>query len=111
VTERASFQALRREGRRGRHGPVSVTWLPDAGSSPGAPPRVACAVGKAAGGAVLRNRVRRRLRSGALELRQRDGLPDGTYLLAGSAAVAQVPFDEVVRALEAAVAAAVGGRR
>jgi ribonuclease P protein component len=111
VTERAAFQALRREGRRGRHGSVSVTWLPDAGLAPGAPPRVACAVGKATGGAVVRNRIRRRLRSGALELRRADRLPDGTYLLAGSSAVADLAFDDLVRDLDAAVAAALGARR
>jgi ribonuclease P protein component len=111
VTDRAAFQALRRDGRRGRHGPVSVTWLPDPGPAPGAPPRVACAVGKATGGAVVRNRIRRRLRGGALELRRRDRLPDGTYLLAGTAAVAQLPFDDVVCDLDAAVTAAVGAGR
>ena len=111
VTDRSAFQALRRDGRRGRHGSVSVTWLPDPGPAHGAPPRVACAVGKATGGAVVRNRIRRRLRSGALELRRLDRLPDGTYLLAGSTAVAQLPFDDVVRELDAAVAAAVGALR
>jgi ribonuclease P protein component len=110
VTDRAAFQALRRDGRRGRHGSVSVTWLPDPGT-PGNPPRIACAVGKATGGAVVRNRIRRRLRSGALELRRRDRLPDGTYLLAGTAAVTALPFDDLVRDLDAAVAAAVGARR
>ena len=111
MTDRAAFQALRRDGRRGRHGAVSVTWLPDPGPPGGSPPRLACAVGKATGGAVVRNRIRRRLRSAALELQRLDRLPDGTYLLAGSSAVAQLPFDELVRELDAAVSAAVGARR
>ena len=109
VTDRATFGALRTRGQRGRRGPVSVTWLPAPDAA--APPRVACAVGKAAGGAVARNRIRRRLRSAALELRRANRLPGGTYLLAGTPAAADLPFDDLVEALGAAVATATGVAR
>ena len=59
ITDRATFADLRARGRRGRAGPVTVTWLPDDRS---VPPRVAYAVGRRVGNAVARNRLRRRLR-------------------------------------------------
>ena len=60
IRERSSFRALAR-GRRRRRGVVMVTC---AVVGPGSdPPRVAYAVGRGVGGAVVRNRVRRRLRA------------------------------------------------
>ena len=59
IQDRATFVALRSQGRRARSGPVTVTWLPDDRS---APPRVAYAIGRRVGNAVARNRLRRRLR-------------------------------------------------
>ena len=59
IRDRATFDALA-TGRRRRRGPISMTFLP---GDPSVPPRVAYAVGKRVGPAVVRNRVRRRLRS------------------------------------------------
>jgi ribonuclease P protein component len=76
---RAEFADLYARGRRVRSGPVTVTYLaaPDAG-----PPRVAFAVGRAIGPAVVRNRIRRRLRAITRELAARPGgLPAGSYLI------------------------------
>ena len=64
VTDRATFEALRRSGRRARCGPVSVVYLPDGGDRA----RVGYAVGRRAGGAVERNRLRRRLRAVVREI-------------------------------------------
>ena len=103
VTDRASFQALRRRGRRVRRGPVTVTYLaPDERSST-LPPRVAFAVGKATGGAVVRNRVRRRLRAALHELLVAGRLPSGTYLLGATAVVAQTPWSELLSSLSATI--------
>lgn len=55
------FQVLARSGARARQGPVAVRFLRVA---PASPPRVAYAVSRRVGGAVVRNRVRRRLRAG-----------------------------------------------
>jgi ribonuclease P protein component len=60
LRDRATFAALRRSGCRVTKGPITVTWLP---GNPTEPPRVAYAVGRAVGPAVVRNRIRRRLRA------------------------------------------------
>lgn len=101
VTDRASFDALRR-GRRGRAGAVSVTYVPAPGGDD--PPRVAFQVGKRTGSAVVRNRIRRRLRAGLRDLRQRGALPAGTYLVGGQHPLADQPWPELLADLEAAVA-------
>jgi len=103
ISDRASFDALRRDGRRARRGPISVTWL--AAADPALPPRAGFAVGRA-GGAVARNRVRRRLRAALRELGRTGRLPSGTYLVGGGAAVAELPWTDLVATLADAVAAA-----
>jgi ribonuclease P protein component len=104
ITDRRSFQALRRSRARARSGCCSVTWLP--ASDPTAPPRLGFAVGRAAGPAVVRNRIRRRLRAAARDLRVAGRLPAGTYLVAAGAEAAQVPWPDLVAALGDAVQAA-----
>jgi ribonuclease P protein component len=96
ITDRASFLALRQRGQRARRGPLTVTWLPPAPGEPVTPPRAGFAVGKATGGAVLRNRVRRRLRAALRQLAEEGRLPAGTYLLGGSAPLATLPWADLV---------------
>jgi ribonuclease P protein component len=94
IRDRATFDALSRR-KRVRRGPVSLTVVPVDGSSP---PQVAYAVGKGVGGAVSRNRVRRRLQAAVTN--HRSQLESGrAYLLGTSPAAAGVSFAE----LEAAV--------
>jgi ribonuclease P protein component len=108
LTERTAFDALRRHGQRAQRGPLSVTWLPpDAGATP-EPPRVAFAIGRAAGGAVVRNRIRRRLRAALRDLQGRGRLPAGTYLLSGRTELATLPWAELLTVVDRAVAAATG---
>ncbi|MEO5745197.1 MAG: ribonuclease P protein component [Terracoccus sp.] len=112
ISERRTFAELRTTGRRCRRGPLTVTWLPLAAGAPVDPPRVALAIGRSAGSAVVRNRIRRRLRAGLRELQLGHRLPPGAYLLSGGAALAQLPWVELVAALDSAVAGASseGGR-
>lgn len=103
ISDRSSFQELRRHGRRARRGPLVATYAADPG---GRPPRVGFTIGKAAGGATVRNRIRRRLRAALREELVAGRLPAGTYVLGGSAELATLPWDElrsVVRRTLAAV--------
>ncbi len=58
VNRRDTFAALAR-GRRHRQGPLTVSWV---SGNPAEPPRVAYAIGRKVGSAVVRNQLRRRLR-------------------------------------------------
>lgn len=103
ITDRTSFLELRRNGRRARRGPLSVTYLEAATPHP----RVGFAVGKAAGGAVTRNRIRRRLRAALRTLQAAGRLPAGTYLLGGGGELATLPWSDLVELVGDAVGAAV----
>jgi ribonuclease P protein component len=69
-------------------------------------PRVAYAVGRSAGNAVRRNRIRRRLRA-AVAQGKGQFTPGAAYLLGGGAEVATMSFDELC-ATVAALAAEAG---
>lgn len=103
VTDRASFVALRRSGRRVRSGPLSVTYLAPGPDAADTPPRVAFAIGKATGGAVVRNRVRRRLRAALHELVVEGALPAGTYLWGASTAASVLPWSDLLQHVRVAV--------
>lgn len=84
VRDRGTFDALRQYGRRSRSGPVRVTHLPaKTPSERHEPPRVAFAVSRRVGSAVVRNRIRRRLRGVLVELAQDVDSPlrPGAYLI------------------------------
>jgi ribonuclease P protein component len=103
ITDRRTFQELRRQGHRVRRGALTVTWLPPAPGAPATPPRAGFAIGKGTGGAVVRNRVRRRLRA-ALRARLAEGqLPAGTYLLGGTAELAAMPWPALLALLDEAL--------
>jgi ribonuclease P protein component len=99
------FAALRAEGRRVRRGPVTITWLP---GDDGQPPRVAYAIGRRVGGAVVRNRVRRRLRAVTADLTPR--MRPGAYLFGAGREAASVPYEELKRAVTEALADLAEGR-
>ena len=72
-----------------------MTYLP---GDPSTPPRLAYAVGKRVGPAVVRNRVRRRLRAAALAHRT-ELRPGGAYLFGAAPAAASAPFAEIDAAM------------
>ena len=56
-------------------------------------PRVSIATNRATGNAVMRNRVRRRLRAAVATLE--GTLPPGAYLFGGGPELVRAPFDDV----------------
>lgn len=108
VTHRSAFQELRRSGRRVRRGTLSVVWVPPPADGQVHHPQVAFGVGRSVGGAVVRNRIRRRLRSAMRQLQTIDHVPAGTYLLGGGEALATLPWEELVGSLDDALAAVTG---
>jgi ribonuclease P protein component len=109
VTDRTAFEALRRARQRARIGPLTLTWLPPAAGAEEEPPRAAFAVGRVVGGAVARNRIRRRLRAALRELQVAGRLPGGTYLIGGGAELGTLPWPDLRAALDEAVVAATTG--
>jgi ribonuclease P protein component len=104
VRDRASFDALRRDGRRARRGPVSVTFAPGTEGDP----RVAFAVGRSVGSAVARNRARRRLRAVVDELARGGALGSGgTWLVSVRSDLSELSVSELRSLVADAVAAAV----
>lgn len=97
VRDRGTFEALRREGRRVRRGPVSVTF---AAVAPEAGVRVAYGIGRRVGPAVVRNRIRRRLRAAARELAREGALTmSGAYLVTVGPGAARLGYAELKRLL------------
>ncbi len=88
IRERRTFDELVRRGSRVRTATLWCTCLPLPDSTP---PRVAFAIGRAVGSAVVRNRVRRRLRM----LISAEQLPPGRYLIGARPPVTKRTFEEL----------------
>jgi ribonuclease P protein component len=101
VRDQRTFRALRRAGTRAQSGSVVVTALVDAAPETGAP-RVAFAVGRRVGPAVVRNRVRRRMRAIARDL----DLPAGAYLISADPDTVNLDFSTLQQHVAAAAAEA-----
>ena len=102
VRDRATFAVLARAERHAR-GPVTIRFV--RGESE-APPRVAYAVG-GVGNAVVRNRLRRRLRA-AVARAEAELTAGGAYLVSARREALTMPFDALVEALAALFRAAGG---
>jgi ribonuclease P protein component len=113
LRRRAEFAATTRGGRRAGRGALVVHLAtPQPGTNQDAPssgPRFGFAVSRAVGNAVIRNKVRRRLRHLASE--RLDQLPAGTTVLVRALpAAAERSFQQLGRDLDAALAAAAAPR-
>ena len=99
IRDRGTFLRLR-SARRTRCGPLTVSFVQ---GNPAEPPRVAYAIGRKVGGAVERNRLRRRLRAVVGTLVPQ--LRPGAYLIGAAPEAARLSVGElratVIRALEA----------
>ena len=98
LTRSRDFQRVQATGRRGHSDGVVVVAA--RGSDPGSPSRFGLSIGRSVGGAVTRNRVKRRLRAAWAQA----AMPPGyEVVLRGSPAVVRAPFQELVEHLERAV--------
>jgi ribonuclease P protein component len=92
VRERDAFVRLRRDGVRVRTDPLWCSFVLDPDL---VPPQVAFAIGRAAGSAVSRNRLRRRLRA----LLATSDVPPGLYLIGARAPACEHTFADLERVL------------
>ena len=101
LRKRADFL---RAARRGRKVAKSTVVVQAVARSDGARPmRVGVTATKKLGGAVVRNRVKRRLRAAAAELLPQRGEPGTDYVLIGRAATATCPWTRLKRDLDGAL--------
>jgi ribonuclease P protein component len=85
----------------------ATRWSRPAGPGGPAEVRVAYAIGRKVGPAVVRNRLRRRLRAAVRQLdRTSRGLPGGAYLVSLRPEAATMTYAELKRDLGAAIATA-----
>jgi ribonuclease P protein component len=100
VRDRATFAVLARAERHVR-GPVTIRFVPGESEDP---PRVAYAVG-GAGNAVVRNRLRRRLRA-AVARAEEELAAGGAYLVSARREALTMPFEALVETVAALFRAA-----
>jgi ribonuclease P protein component len=104
IGDRATFAALQ-SARRVRSGPLTVSFVH---GNPAEPPRVAYAIGRKVGGAVVRNRLRRRLRAVVGSLGSQLG--PGAYLIGAGPEAVSLSVEEL-RAIVVQVLPEVGKAR
>lgn len=102
VRRRRDFASLSASRRRARSGPVRVVHAPLGADEPGRV-EVAYGVGRAVGPAVVRNRVRRRLRVLMRDCLADGLLPEGRYLVSVAPGAVDATFDDLRRHLRAAL--------
>jgi ribonuclease P protein component len=89
--------------KKGRSSAMPGLILQSINRSDEATPRVGFTATKKLGGAVIRNRVRRRLREAARRVLPAAAKPGHDYVLIGRSATALRPFAELVKDLETAL--------
>jgi ribonuclease P protein component len=105
VRSRRSFEELRHGGARGRSGPLAVSFLKQPSWSG---VQVAYAVNRRVGSAVVRNRLKRRLR--AIVTERATSLPAGTYVVRAGPGGPALGFDELRVAMNQALERATSDR-
>lgn len=98
VRSRHTHEALRRSSSRGRSGPLTVAFVEDSSWS-GA--EVAYAINRKVGIAVVRNRLRRRLK--AIMAEMAPSLPAGAYVVRAGPDAPSLGFEELKVAMSQAL--------
>ena len=106
IRHRQTFSQLRRPNGRGASGPVDVRYLRPSPGGDQDRATVAFNVGRRVGGAVTRNRIRRRLRAALSELPPSEVRP-GAYLVGAGPDAASLPYPTLLGCVADAVAGAV----
>ncbi|MGH9045222.1 MAG: ribonuclease P protein component [Acidimicrobiales bacterium] len=106
VRRRSTFSRLKRPVGRAVAGPLKVGWIPD---REGKGTLVAYSISRRCGSAVVRNRLRRRLREAARATEVKEGI----YLVVATPEATRLGFGELSATLGSAMnaAAARGTRR
>ena len=96
IRTRQQFDELSRSGRRVRSDLLWCTYLPDPDQMP---PTVAFAIGRVHGPAVIRNRIRRRLRAICRDMATNGELPSGHWLWGITRSTSEQVYDMAHSAL------------
>ncbi len=94
IRSRQTYADLRKHARKGRNGPITVQFLPQPDWLQS---QVAYAIGRQCGGAVERNRLRRRMRAVLGE--QAQVLPTGAYLVRSSPDGPSLTYEQLKEAM------------
>jgi ribonuclease P protein component len=106
IRSRDTFEAIRKSGVRGGYGPVRIRCVRQTSSSEA---QFAYALGKKIGTAVVRNRLRRRLRAIVAEMGSH--LAPGAYLVSAGPTATALKFDELRMVMGRALESVNGGPR
>jgi ribonuclease P protein component len=101
VHSRSTFRAFGHRARRVRSGEVAVAWVCELATGGGV--RAAYGIDRRVGTAVVRNRVRRRLRAVMAEACRRDEVPSGSYLVSVSPRGGDLRFADLRTAVRTAL--------
>ena len=105
IRSQRTFDSFRTSGTGGSSGPLRVKFVRQSSWSKA---EIAYALGKKLGGAVIRNRLRRRLR--AIVVADGIELSPGAYLVSAGPGATKLSFDELRVAMGHALRAATGDR-